>query len=162
MTMLWLHHLGKNTRMRTVSHLGPTYAFAAGLALGFATGAAESQELPENACRTGPDTGVDTGALNACLAKAYADLDMDLNTAYKAGFKFIDGAALQPTLTRDWKRAYQEAQRKWIAYREADCGPPVSYEWTGGSGAAAMQFGCKIARTRERLEVLKRRYSRQQ
>ncbi len=112
------------------------------------------QERAENKCQDQPDTG----ATNACLGKVYADLDVELNAAYKAGFKFIDKAALQPNLSKDWKRAYQEAQRKWIAFREADCGPPIIYEWTGGSGAGAMQLGCKIARTSERLEVLKRRY----
>lgn len=118
---------------------------------------ARSTERQENKCHEQPNTG----AMNACFAKIYAELDVDLNASYKAGFKFIDAAALQPNLSKDWKRAYQEAQRKWIAFREADCGAPVVYEWTGGSGAGAMQLGCKIARTRERLEVLKRRYSLQ-
>jgi uncharacterized protein YecT (DUF1311 family) len=115
-----------------------------------------AQEQIETACQSEPNTG----AVNACLAKVYADLDADLNVAYKAGFAVIDAAALQPSLSRDWKRAYQDAQRKWIAFREADCGPPVSYEWSGGSAVGARQLGCKIARTRERLLTLKARYER--
>ena len=117
---------------------------------------AAANQAAETACHEQPNTG----AINACLGKVYGDLDRDLNAAYKAGFKFIDAAALQPSLARDWRRAYQDAQRKWIAYREADCGPPVAYEWTGGSATGGMQLGCKITRTRERLATLKRRYAK--
>ncbi len=134
----------------TVSRL-----FCAAFMLVLLSQPARAQERGENVCHEQPNTG----AVNACFAKVYADLDAELNAAYRAAFKFIEAAALQPTLAKDWKRAFQEAQRKWIAFREADCGAPVVYEWTGGSGAGAMQHGCKIARTRERLEVLKRRYS---
>ena len=115
-----------------------------------------ANEAAEKVCQDEQNNG----AINACLGKVYGDLDKELNATYKAGFKYIDAAALQPSLARDWRRAYQDAQRKWIAYREADCGPPVAYEWTGGSATGGMQLGCKIARTRERLAALKRRYGK--
>jgi uncharacterized protein YecT (DUF1311 family) len=134
----------------------PLVCLTVGPLVAIATGAAVvAQERTEAACHSEPNTG----AVNACLAKVYADLDVELNAAYKSGFMFIDKAALQPNLSKDWKRAYQDAQRKWIAFREADCGPPVSYEWSGGSATGAMQLGCKIARTRERLATLKQRYA---
>jgi uncharacterized protein YecT (DUF1311 family) len=95
----------------------------------------------------------------SCFAQVYATLDVDVLAAYKNGLVFIDRAGLQPSLSRDWKRAYQETQRKWIALREADCGPLIIYERTGRGDADATQLQCKIARTRERLEVLKARYS---
>lgn len=115
-----------------------------------------ANEMAETACHE----QLGTAAINVCLTKVYSDLDRALNAAYKAGFKHIDAASLQPSLAKDWRRAYQDTQRKWIAYREADCGPPVSYEWTGGSATGGQQLGCKIARTRERLAALKRRYTK--
>lgn len=124
-------------------------------ALVAAATAGRTQEPNENKCHEQPNTA----AINACLAQVYADIDVALNEAYRAGLKKIEGSGLQPNLMKDWRRAFQEAQRKWIAFREADCGPPVAYEWTSGSAAGAMQLGCKIERTRERLSALQRRYA---
>ncbi len=124
------------------------------IALALSTTVAQAQQLPEVTCR---DLAA-AGAVTSCLASAYAQLDFELNTLYKGGFAIIDQAALPSHLSRDWKRAYQDTQRKWIAFREADCGPPIAYETSGEAGAA--QISCKILRTRERLEELKRRYSR--
>lgn len=103
-----------------------------------------------------------TAETNTCLSRVFAEVDLELNAAYKAALKMVDASALQPNLAKDWRRALQEAQRKWIAYREADCGAPVAYEWTGGSATSGFQLGCRIARTRERLAVLKARYGQAQ
>jgi uncharacterized protein YecT (DUF1311 family) len=95
-------------------------------------------------------------AVISCLAAQYADLDRQGNAAYKNALATVDRAGLNVDLSKDWKRALQEAQRKWLAYREADCGPPISYEAKGA--ATVPQLSCKIARTRERLDALKARY----
>ena len=62
---------------------------------------ARADDAAETACQAESNTG----AVNACLAIVYANLDRDLTAAYKAGFKVIDQAALQPSLARDWRRA---------------------------------------------------------
>lgn len=97
----------------------------------------------------------------SCLGATYADLDRQLAEAYRNAVGRIETSGLGRNLIMDWKRALQEAQRKWIAYREADCGPPIAYERAGTSEAAAVaQVRCKIEHASLRLDALQSRYGR--
>lgn len=86
--------------------------------------------------------------------------DAALSEAYKAALAAAEKAAhLQVAQRRDWRRALQEAQRKWLAFREADCGAPVSWEWFQGTGTGAASLACKIAKSEQRTAELKARYA---
>lgn len=60
------------------------------------------------------------------------------------------------TIRREWREALQDAQRKWIAFRDADCKGPVAYAWYGGTGASAAVLSCMVDKTVTRTGELKR------
>lgn len=93
-----------------------------------------------------------SGVLTSCLAKQYAATDRQLAEAYKASLARAEASGLGRNLIMDWKRALQETQRKWIAYREADCGPPIAYETAKRPDQRQIeQLRCKITHTQQRL-----------
>jgi uncharacterized protein YecT (DUF1311 family) len=145
--LLWQHR--ETCDVRQFRSSAAASAFAGILA---AIPAASAQTAPAKPACDGGEA-----ATRPCLAAAYAEVDRQLGDAYKAAQAQVASAGLNVNLTKDWKRALQEAQRNWLAYREADCGPPVSYETKGDKAAA--QLVCKTARTRERLDALTARYS---
>ena len=98
-------------------------------------------------------------ARSACMQQYYADVDMLLAAAYKSAMASTETSGLGRNLVMDWRRALQDAQRKWLSYREADCGPPMAYETARtASDRDRMQLACRIAHTEARLAALSTRY----
>jgi uncharacterized protein YecT (DUF1311 family) len=94
-----------------------------------------------------------------CAEQDLKAADAEMTKAYKTALARAEKAAsLNTNQRKDWKRALQEAQRKWIAFRDADCGAPIGWEWYRGTGMGAAVLSCKIARTEAREKDLKVRY----
>jgi uncharacterized protein YecT (DUF1311 family) len=114
------------------------------------TGPAAAQDL---------DCGkaVSTPEITACAARDLDRADRGLNDAYRAALARIDKADMDPGPRAEWRKALQDAQRKWIAYRDADCDGALAFEWYGGTGASAAVLGCKHEMTLARTKQLKER-----
>lgn len=93
------------------------------------------------------DCDANQAAMNQCASKAYAALDAELNKAYKAQMSYLT--------TAERKRALQDAQKKWISFRDADCQYQVGKREDGGSMWPMSQAQCLAEQTRVRVEQLK-------
>lgn len=96
-----------------------------------------------------------------CAEKDFKAADTALNDAYRALLAKIDASAgsgdnAAATQARSWREAVTEAQRKWIAFRDADCAA-VGTAWNGGTGMGAAVSGCLAEATRARTAALKLR-----
>ncbi|GAB3265189.1 hypothetical protein GCM10027347_32750 [Larkinella harenae] len=83
--------------------------------------------------------------LNLCAQMRFQKADQELNAVYKQ---------LLGLLSKDDKATVIEAQRQWIAYRDAHC---KIYEkmYAGGSMLNMVLFTCKETTTLSRINELK-------
>jgi uncharacterized protein YecT (DUF1311 family) len=93
------------------------------------------------------DCNASQTAMNACAGKELSGLDAELNTQYKAQLGYLKSPAR--------KEAFKQAQRKWIAFRDADCLYQVGKAAEGGSMWSMAQAQCLTEHTRVRVEQLK-------
>jgi uncharacterized protein YecT (DUF1311 family) len=93
------------------------------------------------------DCNASQTAMNACAGKELSGLDAELNTQYKAQLGYLKSPAR--------KEAFKQAQRKWIAFRDADCLYQVGKAAEGGSMWPMAQAQCLTEHTRVRVEQLK-------
>jgi uncharacterized protein YecT (DUF1311 family) len=93
------------------------------------------------------DCNANQAAMNACAGKQLSSLDAELNTQYKAQLSYLKSPAR--------KEAFKEAQRRWIAFRDADCAYQVDKAAEGGSIWPLEQSQCLAEHTRVRVEQLK-------
>ena len=98
---------------------------------------------------------VSTPEVALCANDAYEAADKQLNAAYRAATAAIDKADVPPDGRRDWRKALVEAQRRWIAYRDAEC-ELVGFEWYGGTGRSGAMLDCARELTEARTKALKR------
>jgi uncharacterized protein YecT (DUF1311 family) len=97
---------------------------------------------------------------SACLEAALRRADAALNEAYRRAQAAIDADGMAGAADRAaWKRALQAAQRAWIAFRDADCGEVVGYEWHQGSGSGPATLACRLDKTERRARELTERYT---
>ncbi len=102
-----------------------------------------------------------TPELNYCEEIELDKADKALNAAYRATLARIDSTAeLEPKVRKEWRQTVQDAQRKWIAFRDADCEGATAYEWYGGTGATVAVLGCMRAMTAARAKELRERNER--
>jgi uncharacterized protein YecT (DUF1311 family) len=87
----------------------------------------------------------DQSTMNACAGKAFDEADKRLNDAYKQ----IEGRLKDDAAA---KKLSVEAQRAWVAFRDAECafqgGPPA----TAGSVYPMVVAACQAALTNDRLK----------
>lgn len=100
-----------------------------------------------------------TPEINACVERDLERADRALNEAYRAMTARIDGSDNPSSVRAEWRKALQDSQRKWIAFRDADCDGAVAFEWYGGTGATAAVLGCKQQKTEARTKELRERTS---
>ncbi len=104
--------------------------------LGLATGAQAADGCDAN-----------QAAMNECAGKAFKQADNDLNTYYKTQMDYLKTPAS--------KEALKDAQRKWLAFRDADClyrnGKPAD----GGTIWPLLDLQCKTELTQQRAAQLK-------
>ncbi len=95
-----------------------------------------------------------------CVDLELRAADTELNREFQDAIRKIKGARhLNANQRRDWERALREAQRHWIAFRDKDCGEVTGWEWYQGTGQGAATLGCKVVKTKVRIEDLKARYA---
>jgi uncharacterized protein YecT (DUF1311 family) len=96
---------------------------------------------PEDACAgTTYDESV-------CLSKIRKQTDANLNTAYQKAMKSAAHYGEKDI------QNLKDAERKWIAYRDAACEAEYNL-WGGGSGGPNALIRCLIQITRERTAHL--------
>jgi len=105
-------------------------------------------------------TATTTVELTWCSGQELDAADRKLNAVFKAVLAHIAAAdMLTPAQRREWTNAMREAQRRWIAFRDQDCGELIGWEWFGGTGMGGAMLGCKISKTEARTKELDERYS---
>jgi uncharacterized protein YecT (DUF1311 family) len=105
------------------------------------------------------DKATSTVEMNACLERLLKRADAELNAAYQNAMKVIDQTDGTPADARSqWRSALRDAQRTWIAFRDADCKGAVPFEWYGGTGATTASLDCLLEKTRARTKELNDRY----
>lgn len=87
-----------------------------------------------------------------CLLKVLKKVDAELNTVYQKSLKI----AKDPYTPADVANL-KDAERKWIAYRDAACNAERGLLGTG-TAAPAVHSICLIRITKERIAALKEAY----
>lgn len=85
-------------------------------------------------------------SMNTCAAQELQFHDQRLNALYQQQMQY-----LEDPLTRERLR---NAQRAWIAFRDADCRYQVGEREDSGSIWPLLQNNCLTERTRKRVEEL--------
>lgn len=99
-----------------------------------------------NACMENEEGGFTTVGMAACTARETAWWDSQLNAHY---------TSLEATLDADLFSALRDAQRAWIAYRDASCG--FEYDlWSDGTIRSIVFAGCMLDLTARRAQTLAR------
>ncbi len=130
--------------------LVPTTALIAAICLA----AGSARAIGEDECNLSSNVEI-----SQCLSELLKQEDAELNRVYKLAMASIDKADYVPDAERgNWKTTLQKAQRAWIAFKEADCGELILFEWWGGTGAGIASMACTIDQTRSRYRDLKSRY----
>lgn len=94
-------------------------------------------------------TQANTLEINACAQEKFQAADKRLNAAYQVVLKQLDGGGNGPAT----KKALVDAQRKWVAFREADCKAQASV-YQGGTIAPSVYMECMIAHADARTRAL--------
>jgi uncharacterized protein YecT (DUF1311 family) len=104
-------------------------------------GAAAAADPPSLACLNGARSTADMGA---CVAKAYAGEQRQLRAVYARALRHRPGDAAQ----------LRGAQRRWLAFRAADCAYAESL-YRGGSIAPVQKGLCLVRDTADRVAALR-------
>jgi len=115
-----------------------TTIFAAALALLAGCQVAHADSYSQ--CLKGANTTVD---MRECSGAELKRQDDRLNQNYKAAMG---------SLEEEQKGKLRDAQRKWVAYRDANCG--LYYVMTGGTMDQLNGSGCMVDMTRQRADEL--------
>lgn len=100
-----------------------------------------------------------TVEISRCFERELAREDAALNRVFQQATRSIrENDAMADGDRRNWEAALRDAQRKWIAFRDADCKDTVGYEWFGGTGAGSAVLACMAQKTRTRTKELTERY----
>ena len=127
------------------------------LAAGSATAASAQTSAPKIDCAKANATV----ELNYCEELELQKADKALNEAYRAMLVRIDRTTgLDPKVRAEWRKTAQDAQRKWFAFRDADCKGAIAYEWYRGTGATLAVLGCMREMTLARTKELRERNER--
>jgi uncharacterized protein YecT (DUF1311 family) len=95
-------------------------------------------------------------AQSGCFEKLATAADARLNETYRRAVTMIDKS--DSDSIAEWKADLKKAQQAWIAYRDADCGALVGYEWSHGTGMGPATESCVLQKTEQRTRDLRDRY----
>jgi uncharacterized protein YecT (DUF1311 family) len=113
---------------------------------------AQAQEsAAERACDALPGA-----AQSGCVEKLAQAADAKLNEAYRSAVKAIETSDSKDKTA--WKAALKKGQQAWIAFRDADCGDLIGYEWGEGTGMGSAVESCILQKTEARTRDLVNRY----
>ena len=111
-----------------------------------ADGGTDCVGTASNACMENEEDGATTIGMTQCTARETAWWDGQLNVHY---------ASLEETLAPEIFDMLRDAQRSWIAYRDASCG--FEYElWSDGTIRSVVFAGCMLEETARRAQALER------
>lgn len=116
---------------------------------------------PEGALALDCKNAVTTVDLNECADMEYKAADRRLNDAYRQALARIDKSELPPEGLRGYRQALQDAQRKWIPFRDAEC-ELARFDAYGGTMATMLTIGCLTNQTERRIKDLQRAAAPQQ
>lgn len=105
------------------------------------------QSAAEKACMALP-----TAAQSGCLEKLANAADARLNETYRRAMMVIEKSDSRDAAA--WKSELKKAQQAWIAFRDADCGALIGYEWGNGTGMGAATESCILEKTEQRTRDL--------
>lgn len=126
-------------------------AVAIGLACAWSLPPAFAADAPRIDCAQ----ATSTVEINFCADKDYQVADKALNAAYaKALADVRKRGGEKPYDAKSYEDAFRNAQRAWLAYRDAECKDLVAQEWSGGTGTTAAVLGCLTRKTAERTKEL--------
>jgi uncharacterized protein YecT (DUF1311 family) len=95
-------------------------------------------------------------AQSGCLEKLVDAADAKLNDVYRRAMTAIDRSDSDKIAA--WKAELKKSEQAWIAFRDADCGALVGYEWGHGTGMGSATQSCLLEKTEERTRELVARY----
>lgn len=84
-----------------------------------------------------------TSAMQECISGEHTHQDRRLNTAYQSA---------QTKLSQQRRNQLRDVQRKWIAYRDADCA--LRADPGGGSASQMTENSCVLDKTAQRAVEL--------
>lgn len=122
--------------MRNVAFLGCVFAI---------TSLAVSAQV-----KTACESPSNTVEINACAKQRYDAQDRLLNRTYQALLKELSDT---PIAGQSPRQLLVESQRKWLAFRDADCNAQA-HLYHGGSIQTAMHLSCLRQRTEQRTKDL--------
>lgn len=88
--------------------------------------------------------GETTPAVEACLRQDLTKQETELARYHDAAL-----ARLRRNSAEDVANKFVDSQRRWLSYREAECGA-VFADWSGGTIRGTMELDCEIRLTRLR------------
>lgn len=95
---------------------------------------------------------VNTAEVVACMARVLKQVEADLNVEYQRALKVARGQSTSTDVQN-----LKDAQRKWIAYRDAVC--KAEYGLVGGGTAGpSIHISCLIRITRQRIADIQADY----
>jgi uncharacterized protein YecT (DUF1311 family) len=105
----------------------------------------------------GDDSGCDGSAASIveCLDQKHAELDSQLNAAYKEVIRRFPFADLSAADKAKSKADFISSQREWIRFRDMDCATTATING-GGDASKYEWFDCLIRHTQQRIVDLKR------
>jgi uncharacterized protein YecT (DUF1311 family) len=95
-------------------------------------------------------------AQSGCLEKLLDAADAKLNDVYRRAMTAIDKSDSDKIAA--WKAELKKSEQAWIAFRDADCGALVGYEWGHGTGMGSATQSCLLEKTEQRTRELVARY----
>lgn len=95
-----------------------------------------------------------TYEVSTCLSKVQKRVDAELNTVYQQALK-VATDSYTPQDVQNLK----DAERKWIAYRDAVCKAELGL-WGNGTGGPATYMLCLIRIAKQRITDLQEAYIR--
>ncbi|MCK8782882.1 DUF1311 domain-containing protein [Roseomonas sp. NAR14] len=101
-----------------------------------------------------------TAQQGECLEAALNRAETAMNQAFERALHVIDNdSGTVSTQRTNWRRAMQVSQRAWLAFRDADCGELIAYEWGQGTGMGPATLACRLDKTERRERELTARYT---
>jgi uncharacterized protein YecT (DUF1311 family) len=92
--------------------------------------------------------GTSTMQVNACFEARFNESDVILNRYFRVALKRARKESGGATVER-----IIQAERSWVAYRDAECGSVFGY-WSGGTIRVSMEIDCRIRLTRLRTYAI--------
>ena len=100
------------------------------------------------AASAAPCPGTSSTQVNTCLEARLTESDAMLNRYFQVALKRVRKEGGGATARR-----IIQAERSWVAYRDAECASVFDY-WSGGTIRASMEIDCRIRLTRLRTYAI--------